>query len=221
MEPRTRRPGSMTTAATEIIPRAQLSAWQRWELAVLHEGGAAASPGARGEGSAVAAAAAATAAADAARQAGYAEGLAAAQAECARLATIAQAARAAMADHAQGVADGILDLAVALAREFLRASLEVRRDAVLPVVRDALGQLGQLHQQATIALNPADLALVRKHLAENGLDRHCEVAADPAVAPGGCRIATPHSEVDATLATRWSRLMTSLGRTDGWLDHAG
>jgi flagellar assembly protein FliH len=34
---------------------------------------------------------------------------------------------------------------------------------------------------------------------------------DPSVQPGGCRIETPQGEIDATVATRWRRVISTLG----------
>jgi flagellar assembly protein FliH len=38
------------------------------------------------------------------------------------------------------------------------------------------------------------------------------------VAPGGCRVDTEQCEIDATLPTRWRRLLAGLGRSDDWLE---
>jgi hypothetical protein len=44
------------------------------------------------------------------------------------------------------------------------------------------------------------------------------VVEDGAIERGGCKFQTGASEIDATLETRWRRVVASLGRDDGWLD---
>jgi flagellar assembly protein FliH len=96
-------------------------------------------------------------------------------------------------------------------------ALTARRDLVLPVVSAALKQIPQLSQGVQLLLNPADLELVRTFLAaEPGLVA-CTPLADASIAEGGCRVVAEHSEVDATMQTRWSRMLANLGCSGEWL----
>jgi flagellar assembly protein FliH len=67
-------------------------------------------------------------------------------------------------------------------------------------------------------LNPSDVELVRTFLAEEPLPQRFQLVADVGVAPGGCRIETEQCEVDATLPSRWRRLLANLGRSDDWIE---
>lgn len=108
-------------------------------------------------------------------------------------------------------ADQVLDLAVEIARQVVRTHVEVQRDAVLPPLREAVALIIDQQAHPRVHLNPRDLELVRPELEADGLFRGCRFIPDPAVAPGGCRIETHQGEVDAQLATRWRRVLASLG----------
>ena len=45
-----------------------------------------------------------------------------------------------------------------------------------------------------------------------------KIVEDAQIERGGCRLETPTTEVDATLETRWRRVVASLGRDDSWID---
>jgi flagellar assembly protein FliH len=108
-------------------------------------------------------------------------------------------------------ADSLLDLAVDIAAQVLRREVQTRRDAILPVVQEALAMVVGSHPSPTVHLAPRDFELVRESLAGDGQLQGCRFVADASVAPGGCRIETPHGEVDATVATRWRRVVQTLG----------
>jgi flagellar assembly protein FliH len=120
-----------------------------------------------------------------------------------------------------GSADQVLDLAIAIARQVLRDEIGQRREAILPVVREALGALVEAHGHPTVRLAPSDFEFVRNTLSGEVQHRGVRFAVDPTVAPGGCRIDAPHIEIDATVATRWRRVLQALGATAPEIDSDG
>jgi flagellar assembly protein FliH len=214
----------VTTSLSDLIPKEQLSAYQRWELASLHEADSqtdVTSAEAKAANDALAEREAA-----AARERGHGEGFAAGyQAGVARADSErerVQGLLATLADHAgaheQRLLDEVLDFALLLARQLVGEALAVRRELVLPVVSAALKQLPQASQTVQLLLNPSDLELVRTFLSDEPLPQRFQLVADVAVAPGGCRIETEQCEVDATLPSRWRRLLANLGRSDDWIE---
>jgi flagellar assembly protein FliH len=114
-------------------------------------------------------------------------------------------------------ADGaarVLDLAVDIARQVLGREVSVARDAVLAPLREALAAIIDQQSQPRVYLHPDDLQLLADDLGTEGLFRHCHFLADASVGRGGCRVETAQSEVDARLATRWRRVLDSLGVCD-------
>ncbi|SPE35019.1 putative Flagellar assembly protein FliH/type III secretion system HrpE [Burkholderiales bacterium] len=108
-------------------------------------------------------------------------------------------------------ADCLLDLALDIAAQVLRREIQTQRDAILPVVREALALIIDAHAHPTVRLSPQDFELVRDALRADAQYHGCRLLADPSIQPGGCRVESPQAEVDATLATRWRRVVQTLG----------
>ncbi len=210
--------------SNSFIPKEQLSAYERWEIGSLVE-----SRGKTGAArSAANMAVEPTNAAelqrirDEARESGYAAGLkegrAQVQAEIKRLMQAADLAESLIANESEQFAAEMLDLALELARQMVRTELKVRRESLLAVVREALDCLPHGASGARLAMNPADVELVRGHVGEELKAGAIRMVEDHRIEPGGCRIVSPACEVDATLATRWKRLVATLGADHNWLD---
>lgn len=163
---------------------------------------------------------------EAARAEGYAAGLAAGREagrtqiehEAARVRALADAACARWDDAQAQLASQVLDLALHVARKVLHADARVRREALLAVVQEALHGLVDAAQRAEIHVHPADATMIRGGLGEELSRGQWKLVEDQRIEPGGCRIQTPHGEIDATLATRWRRVLDALGRDFSWTD---
>ena len=44
-----------------------------------------------------------------------------------------------------------------------------------------------------------------------------KIFTDPQIRPGGCRVETAHSNVDAATETRWKHIVESIGQDNSWL----
>ncbi|MEW5889828.1 MAG: flagellar assembly protein FliH [Pseudomonadota bacterium] len=210
----------------EVIAREKLTAYQRWELGAFD--GAAPAPKAaaqpQGQGSAQPAVKLPTAEdieaihRDAHRQgyaAGYDEGTARARVEALRLHTLVENLDHALREFDQKVGEELVALAVEIARQVVRQSIAVNPAAILEVVREGLLQLP--HQHAAIFLNPDDAALVRAHLGDQLSHLGHRVFEDMGLQRGGCRIEAAGSQVDATMETRWRRVVENLGVGAEWI----
>ncbi len=121
------------------------------------------------------------------------------------------ALRARFVELESAAADAVLDLALEIARQVLRREIEIQRDAVLPVVREAVTAIIDEHTHPRVHLHPDDLWLIQADLDTDGLYQGCRFVPDASIARGGCRVETAQAEVDATLATRWRRALGALG----------
>lgn len=148
------------------------------------------------------------------RQAGYAAGQAAARAEAERLARAADELEQALKGFDQHVADELLALAIEIARQVVRREVTVQSDAILQVVHDALAQLP--HQHATIYLNPDDASLVRSYAGDALAHAGHRILEEARLKPGDCLLESGSSQIDATTATRWRRVVENLGQTGVW-----
>jgi flagellar assembly protein FliH len=214
------------TSLSDLIPKEKQSAYQRWELASLHDGNGG-DAGQNAHDKATTAALieqefvqARERAHAEGRAAGHAEGIAAAATERERMVALLAALADHVGAHEQRLLDEVLDFALLLARQLVGEALAVRRELVLPVVSAALKQLPQASQQVQVMLNPSDVELVRTFLDTEPVPHRCQLIADIGMAPGGCRLETEQCEVDATVPSRWRRLLANLGRSDDWIEPA-
>ena len=125
-----------------------------------------------------------------------------------------------MSEFEQSLANDVLSMSLELAKLIVRHSVKVKPDLVLSVVKEAVASLPGVDQQTTIHLHPSDAALLRK-LAESDQTLNelpWKIVEDVRLERGGCRLETAATEVDATLETRWRRIIAALGRDDPWID---
>jgi flagellar assembly protein FliH len=197
---------------SKLIPREQLSDAESWQFEPLH--------GARGE------------TLHAQRDAraferglaqGRREGFAAASAQRAQhaqsIARVLDELRGRFAELESAGADALFDLAIEIARQVVRHEVRVRRDAVLPVLREAVTQVIEQQAHPRVHLNPRDLELIRADLDADGLLKGCRFVPDTQVGQGGCRVETNLGEIDGRLATRWRRVVQqTLGADAAWTE---
>lgn len=194
--------------SARFIPREDSAEWSRFELKNLGRPAAAASsaerPVDRG------------AIEREARAQGFAAGLQEGRAVTARLSQVLGALEAQVAGFEEAYAQQVVDLALEVARQMLRSDVGARRQALLPVVREALRSLPEGLRRPHLVLHPADVELVRGQLGDELTRGHWAIVEDHRIEPGGCRIDSESGDVDATLATRWKRMAAALGRDAPW-----
>ena len=202
------------------LSRSQQSAWQRWELASLGtQEVVTADPEVAARAIAEQQAARVLEEArNAGRAQGYVDGMAQAAGHVAALERLLSSLGEHAARHEQQLADEVLDLALLFARQLVGQAVNARRELVLPIVASALSQLPQATRQIELRLDPADVALVRSVIPADHPGPPLSIVPDPKVGAGGCVVETDQASVDATVASRWRRLLATLGRTDDWLD---
>lgn len=166
-----------------------------------------------------------------ARTSGYEAGLAEG------IATAAQAAQEDMALHSerfnalirnlqtalnefdQTVAEQMLALSIEIAAQLTRGVIAAKGDALLPIIREALTTLPLHHAHVVLRMNPADAEIVRSLLGEEFTQTGTQILEDSEISPGGCLLQAGASEVDATIETRWKRVLEAIGtEPQEWLN---
>jgi flagellar assembly protein FliH len=204
-------------AAPTLIPKEQLSAYERWEMNSFDK------PARPAAAAAATAPVSLTTAAQVEKihqegyQAGLAEGRQHARAEAANFTAMAAALAREVGELDQAIAQQVLDVALEVARQMLRSALAARHELVLPVVQEAIRSLPVLGEDRRLRLHPEDAALVRELAGEALHASSWNIVEDPTIARGGCVVTSSHGEVDATLDARWRRVVGALGRDEGWL----
>lgn len=145
---------------------------------------------------------------------GYAEGLKKAAQENQRLAALIDAMEQQLDEQ---VVNELLDLSLDVARQMLHQALKVQPELVLGVIREAIGTLPHFNQNAHLVLHPDDAALVRERMGEQLTHSGWKIFEDARIQRGGARIETANSQIDASLETRWNRVVAALGHETEWL----
>lgn len=135
-----------------------------------------------------------------------------------RFAGLFEVAALQMEQVEQMAAQGVLALAVELARQVIRHEVSVNPNVVLPVVREALGVLFEDARSARVRLNPEDVDVVQAILEKEFTNLSVSLIPDTLVAKGGCLLESAGTVVDGTLEKRWSRAIASLGLNASWAE---
>jgi len=117
----------------------------------------------------------------------------------------------------QQVAQSLLDLSLEIAKQMLRQALKVKPELLLGIVNEAINDLPHFSQHARLVLHPDDAELVRGQMGEQLEHSGWKIFEDAKMERGGCRVETPQSQTDASLVTRWKRVVSSIGQDDSWL----
>lgn len=152
-------------------------------------------------------------------QAGFAEGQAAgeqqareiAEAQAQQLATLISNLKNSVADLENTVADQLLALAIEIAAQVTRSAVNVKPELLLPVIREAVSTLPMHHAHIVLRLNPRDIEHIRTEAGEQLAQIGAQLVEDGTVSPGGCMLQAGASEVDATIETRWKRVLEAIG----------
>lgn len=222
-------PSSRENAVTgSDIPKEQLTAFARWELASFDPAPKVvpvelppAAPVVTAESAAAQLQSIQSKAYDDGHatgyQAGYAAGIQQAQTETTRLQTLMQNLQTALTQIDEQLAQSLLDLSLEIAHKMVIEALHIRPEIILKVVSTAISSLPHFNQNAHLILHPMDAELVRKQMGEDLTHTGWKIITDLKIEPGGCRVETAHSNVDATNQARWQRIVESIGQHKSWL----
>ncbi len=221
-----------------MLPKEQMTAWQRWELASFDNTQKSELP----PGMRLPTVEELEALREQARKEGYAAGHAEGlqsghiQGHAEGLRTGAEAAQADIAPIAARmnalltafdqdllrvdalISSELMTLACDLAAAMLKTALPIRPELLLPLVSQAIASLPVLQRSGKLFLHPSDAALVKTHLHHELTQQNWQVIEDAQIQPGGCRLDSHSNLLDATLEGRWQRLMTQLGQNTEWFD---
>ena len=149
---------------------------------------------------------------------GFRAGLAEARESNQRLASLVTGVADSVARMEREMAETLVKVAVDLARQIVRESIVVRPEILVPLVNDALAGIARTVDPGAVYVHPVDLPLVEERMGEALAHAGWKPFGDEQVERGGCRLEFAGGQVDATIATRWSRVMAQLERDDAWLE---
>ncbi len=152
------------------------------------------------------------------REAGYADGYKTGEEDARRLRQLAEALRVESLRQDEAIAREVLELALNVARQMLRASIQAKPESILVVIREALQSLPTLSGHHKVVVHPDDVAVVREWLAREHGHLSWKVVEDEQLSRGGFRFESAHSELNASLETRWREITGCLGTDTSWME---
>lgn len=223
---------------TNVIPKEQLTAYQRWELAAFEETASGKVEAAEVESSEIEGEVRLPTAKEieeiheearraghalgleegrkAGHDAGYREGMARAERDVQRLGELIAALEAEAVRADERLAEEVLSVALGVARAMLRVELQVHPERILDAIREALSSLHSLAGHLRIVAHPDDAETVREWLGMEHAHLSSKVIEDAHIEPGGFRIETGQSQIDAELPTRWRQIQELLDVRWDW-----
>lgn len=225
---------------SRVIPKEQLTAYQRWELAAFEDTASAdgrrhpapADPDLADDGSKVVLPTAQEVeelhqaawregydlGREEGRKAGFEAGLRDGEDQVRLLRALVETLEAGRLRQDEEVAREVLALALTVAQQVVRKAIQIKPDLVLGAIREALLSLPVLNGHHKIVAHPDHVELVREWLAQEHGHLSWKVVSDPQIEPGGFRLESTHSEMDGSLRTRWREITECLGvDDDSWL----
>lgn len=148
---------------------------------------------------------------------GLAEGRAQAAEEKARLQQLAELFSTEVTHASERVASEVLDLALDLSKAMLKSALNAKPELVIPIISDAIHLLPSVQKPARLFLHPADAQLTRTMMGNELSQSGWHIIEDAHMERGGCRIETGSNQIDASITTRWQRIAAALGKDSDWL----
>ena len=151
------------------------------------------------------------------RETGYAEGFIqgseAARQEVEQLDALLQSTAESIGRIEAETGEALLGLAMSIARQVLRSTLDAEPERILELVREVVHADGEPQGLVQLRLHPDDVALVEEYLQADGSVSRWTLHADENIERGGCIVTTALGSIDATLQTRWQRVVSGLGFT--------
>ncbi len=150
-------------------------------------------------------------------QAAYTAGMQQAQHEMRQLQTLMHNLQIALNQTDEQLARSLLDLSIEIAHKMTIEVLQIKPEIILKVISAAISSLPHFNQNAHLILHPSDADLVRKQMGEQLAHAGWKIFTDVKIEPGGCRVETAHSNIDATNTARWQSIVESIGQDKSWL----
>jgi Flagellar biosynthesis/type III secretory pathway protein len=108
------------------------------------------------------------------------------------------------------LSESLLQLALTVGRQLAGEALAANPEQVLELIRAILHEDPMLTDKPVLLLNPEDLELVKEHLEQEISSVGWKLRVDDRLERGGCRLVSANGELDATIETRWQRIVHQL-----------
>lgn len=103
----------------------------------------------------------------------------------------------------------VVELALEIAKKVVTREINVDREIVLSVAKNALSKLHS-RTLASIHLHPDDLAYIQEHRNKLNFHGSLELIEDATIAPGGCLIHTDTGDIDGRIESQFDEIGAGL-----------
>lgn len=138
------------------------------------------------------------------------------EAEAQRLAGLLDSCSEALHEVEAETGQALIRLAISISQQVIRSTLAIEPEKILETLHDILHLDGGQDGLLRLRVHPDDLGLIQEHLAGDPAARHWRLQADAGIERGGCLAETALGSIDATLQTRWQRVVGALGHNLPW-----
>lgn len=104
----------------------------------------------------------------------------------------------------------LMQIALTAARQVIGHTMMPNNNILMEHIQQLLREETLFGSTPKLWINPQDLDFIQKHLGEPLQNQGWRLLSDGLIKPGGFRISTDDSELDATLDTRWTNLCKRL-----------
>ncbi|MEH6616225.1 MAG: FliH/SctL family protein [Porticoccus sp.] len=115
----------------------------------------------------------------------------------------------------QLVTQELTQITMLLAKQIIRRELTINSDVVADIVSEAVSTLSSLEGEIEVFLNPVDMDMVSQLAPEALEGKLWKLIEDTNLLPGGCRVKTPTSYVDASVETQMEMVFDGLMESCG------
>jgi flagellar assembly protein FliH len=129
---------------------------------------------------------------------------------------LAETFKSTLDEHSEDFANEVVGLALDIAKAMTKKHFQIDRQAIIPVVREAIEALPLVKKPLQLFVNPQDAQLVTKLIEKEFSDIGWSVVERPEIDRGGCMIESQFNTVDANNAVRWKHIAQALGHTNLW-----
>lgn len=108
------------------------------------------------------------------------------------------------------VINAVASLSISISKQIIRRELTISSDQVVSVVREGIQYLPLDKSHLTIFLNPKDVSIVRSVFSKDDLTDSYSLVEDPSIDPGGCKLTTEESTIDASVDSQIAQIAADI-----------
>lgn len=144
---------------------------------------------------------------------GYKEGMAEAKDEAEKLQDLNNSFAQSLLNIENEIGQNIIKLAVRIAEQVIHSNIKTHPDKILDLIDDILHLNLDDSTVLQLYVNPQDHEIVNKYIQNNPDTKLWRTIADASITRGGCKAHTALGDIDATIESRWRRVVSTLGET--------